>query len=504
MKKLLLLLVLVGFTSFSYSQTLIQTFTDRCTGATQVFQIAMTGTTTVVFYNRAQTFTAADIQSGAFRAWLEETYAWWAALNPCSAAQAESTTAQQTAQQTTQAATAAASNAASAAPPTPPDTSSTNNTSSAPPSTDNTASSSGTDSTSSSQSTDSSSSSSSESSQSETSDSSGGGESSEDTGGGESSESESESTEETSSEESSESESEESSEESSEEESSEDEESSDESKEEDKKEEDKKKQKKRTLAPPILAANMMGNQMLDGTWTTAASFGISQSSLTGQETYSLNTMIWSDLKQFSLGLSKSKVHFWKDYEGITYLVNPITGKRTPARDPKTGKRYVDRQNQIHHVGSTSFNYMNIYGTSVLTAGYSHVILGQNDNFWKGFAGGYAATTSIIILPESTLFSPALTFFGTKPVAFKALPRWSFGPMVAVSLTPLQITNTKNEYDKNQAEFVWNEYFTYIIGTNVNFNLTQRFVANLGINTINNTNTIIPTTFAITIGARFAF
>ena len=517
MKKLLIFLVLVGCTSFTYSQTLIQTFTDRCTGATQVFQIAMTGTTTVVFYGRAQSFTAADVQSGAFQVWLQETYAWWAALNPCSAAQAEATTAQQTAQQTTQAATTAASNAASAAPPTPPDTSSTNTTSSAPPSTDNTASNSGTDSTSSSQSTDSSSTGSGESSQSETSDSSGGGETSDDSGGGETTESESKSTEETSSEESNESESEEtsseesneseseeSSEESSEEESSEDEESSNESKEEDKKEEDKKKQKKRTLAPPILAANMMGNQMLDGTWTTAASFGISQSSLTGQETYSLNTMIWSDLKQFSLGLSKSKVHFWKDYEGITYLVNPITGKRTPARDPKTGKRYVDRQNQIHHVGSTSFNYMNIYGTSVLTAGYSHVILGQNDNFWKGFAGGYAATTSIIILPESTLFSPALTFFGTKPVAFKALPRWGFGPMVAVSLTPLQITNTKNEFDKNQAEFVWNEYFTYIIGTNVNFNLTQRFVANLGINTINNTNPIIPTTFAITIGARFAF
>lgn len=500
MKKLLIFLVLVGCTSLTYSQTLIQTFTDRCTGATQVFQISMTGTTSVVFYNRAQSFTAADVQSGVFRAWLEETYAWWAALNPCSAAQAESTTAQQTAQQTTQAATAAATQAASAPPP-PPDTSSTNTAStSAPPSTDSSASSSSTDSTSSSQSTDSSSSSSSESSQSETSDSSGGGESSEDSGGGESSESESSDSEETSSEESSESESEESTEESSEEES---EESSEESSDE-KKEEEKKKEKKRSLAPPILAANMMGNQMLDGTWTTAAAFGISQSSLTGQETYSLNTMIWSDFKQFSLALSKSKVHFWKDYEGITYLVNPITGKKTPGRDPKTGERYIDRQNQIHHVGSTSFNYMNIYGTSVFTVGYSHVVLGQNDNFWKGFAGGYAATNSIIILPESTMFSPALTFFGTKPVNFKALPRWGFGPMVAVSLTPLQIINTKNEFDKNQAEFVWNEYFTYIIGTNVNFNLTQRFVANLGINTINNTNPIIPTTFAITIGARFAF
>jgi hypothetical protein len=47
-------------------------------------------------------------------------------------------------------------------------------------------------------------------------------------------------------------------------------------------------------------------------------------------------------------------------------------------------------------------------------------------------------------------------------------------------------------------------FTYIVGMNTNFQLTQRFVANLGINTINNTDPIIPTTFAATIGARFQF
>ena len=522
MKKLLIFLVLVGYTSTNYSQTLIQTFTDRCTGATQVFQIAMTGTTTVVFYNRAKTFTAADVQSGVFQAWLEETYAWWAALNPCSAAQAESTTAQQTAQQTTQAATAAATNAASAAPPPPPDTGSTtpppstNNTSTnASSSTDSTAATSGGDTSSSSQSSDSSSTGSSESSQGETGDTGGGGESTEDTGGGESSESKSESTEESKSEESSESEEkveEEKKEESKEEEKKEEEsdseeeseEESSEESEEEKKEEDKKKEKKKNLAPPILAANVMSMQMLDGSWSSAASFGVSQSSLTGQETYSLNTMIWTNFKQFSLGLSKSKVHFWSEYEGIDYIVSPHTGKRYVSKDLKTGIRPKDRQNQIHHVGSTSFNYMNIFGTNVITVGYSHVILGQNDNFWKGFAGGYAATNSIIILPESTLFSPALTFFGTKPVNFRALPRWGFAPMVAVSLTPLQIINNKNEYNKNQAEFVWNEYFTYIIGTNANFNLTQRFVANLGINTINNTNPIIPTTFAVTIGARFAF
>lgn len=504
MKKLLIFLILVGYTSLSYSQNLIQTFTDRCTGATQVFQISMTGPTVVVFYNRSQTFTAADVQSGAFQAWLQETYAWWAALNPCSAAQAESTTAQQTAQQTTQAATAAATNAASAAPPPPPDTSSTNTAStSAPPNTDSSASSSSTDSTSSSQSTDSSSSSSGESSQGETSDTGGGGESTEDTGGGESSESKSESTEESKSEESSESEEkveEEKKEESKEEEKKEEEseEESSEDSEEEKKEEDKKKEKKKNLAPPILAANMMANQMLDGSWTTAASFGISQSSLTGQETYAANAMIWSNLKQFSLGLSKTKLHFWSEYEDISYTYSQ-KGTRIPAIDSRTGERYVDRQNQIHHVGTTTFNYMNIYGTNVITLGYSRVILGQNDNFWKGFAGGYAATNSIIVLPGSLLISPALTLFGTKPVSFRVLPRWGFAPMAAISLTPLQVN-----ISEGKAESFVNGNFTYILGSGANFKLTQRFVFNLGVNTINNTDPVIPTTFAVTIGARFNF
>ena len=37
-----------------------------------------------------------------------------------------------------------------------------------------------------------------------------------------------------------------------------------------------------------------------------------------------------------------------------------------------------------------------------------------------------------------------------------------------------------------------------------YQLTQRFTANLGINTVSNTDPIIPITFAATIGARFAF
>lgn len=491
MKKLLITLVLVGFSLESYSQTLIQTFTDRCTGVTQVFQISMTGTTTVVFYDRAKTFTASDVQSGAFQAWLEETYLWWSNLNPCSANQATTTTTQQTTQQTTSAATTAATNAASTPPPTT-DATSTQNTAPTTSTSDSGSTSADTSSTDTS-STDSTQSTETDSSSSDSTGESGG--STEDSSEGSTEET---SSEETSSEESSDSESEESvEEESSESEEESSEESSEDS--EDNEEEEKKEEKKKNLAPPILSSNLATMQMLDGTWSTAASFGLSQSSLTGQETYSANLMLWSNFKQFSLGLGKSKIHFWSEYEDMAWTVSPITGKRTPAINYFTKKRYVDRQNQIHHIGSLSFNYMYLFGTSVITGGYSHVILGQNENFWKGFAGGYAATASFIFLPESLMLSPALTFFGTKPLSFKSLPRWSFAPMVATSFTPIQLF-----YQEKQLTTLWNQHFTYILGVSTNFNLTQRFVANLGINTINNTNPIIPTTFAITIGARFSF
>jgi len=49
-----------------------------------------------------------------------------------------------------------------------------------------------------------------------------------------------------------------------------------------------------------------------------------------------------------------------------------------------------------------------------------------------------------------------------------------------------------------------ENFTYIIGANNNYKLSQRFTANLGVNTVHNTDKRIPMTYAFTIGARFAF
>ena len=72
-------------------------------------------------------------------------------------------------------------------------------------------------------------------------------------------------------------------------------------KKEDKKEEKKEEKKKSAPANPMLvASDLTAAQGPDFKYAAIASFGVSQSSLAGNESWSANAMIWSTLKQFSL------------------------------------------------------------------------------------------------------------------------------------------------------------------------------------------------------------
>ena len=120
MKKLLFILLLWGNVALAQSPIITQTYTDRCTGQTFVFSVPSNGQTVVIFYSKSRTFTANDFTNGTLRAWLEETYAWWRNLSPCSTNQATATAAQQTAQQAASTATSVATNIPPPLPPPPP------------------------------------------------------------------------------------------------------------------------------------------------------------------------------------------------------------------------------------------------------------------------------------------------------------------------------------------------------------------------------------------------
>jgi hypothetical protein len=411
LKKYLLILF---FSIASYSQTITQTYYDKCTGETKVYTIPLQGSTVVVFYNRSMVVTFNDVQSGAFQKWLDETYLWWSTFNPCSAAQATQNVVQQTTQQATQAATSAAAAAASSvsipipqSTPTP--------TASAPQTTTV----------------------------------------------------KTESKTETKTETKTEEKKEETQSESKSEEKKE--ESKSESKKEEKKEEKKKQQ---SVQPILIAANYMTMQNLDGTFNQVASFGLSQSSLTGSESYNANAMIWSNLKQFSLSLSKSTILFNYD-------------KKVPIKVGGEIFGYTYVRGSIYKITGVNINAMLMFNTKVLSIGMNDVFLLK-----KGIVFGYALGATFINMEKDVMMSPALTAFITKPFNFK---RYTISPMLAASSSPINYTTATDK-------ITFSEYITYIVGSNFDFNLTKRFKANFGITTINSTQDI-PMTYAITIGSK---
>jgi len=272
--------------------------------------------------------------------------------------------------------------------------------------------------------------------------------------------------EEESKEESEEDKEDESTEETEEEESEEDkEDESTEETEEDEEEEEKKK--KKNVNPPIVVANVSSMENLLGSFDVAMTLGVSRSSLRGDKTYALNSMIWSNLKQYMLMVNFSKVFFVK---GI----------------PK-------------YVYSTSLMGSRMYST--LTAGSNHSIVRLGK---KGSVIGISAGATSIFLNyqvskegiylDTSLLSISLTGFYTKSYNFE---RFSLSPMVAFSL-PLHMQDL---YSNTTIE---NKDIAVITGVSGNYALSKRFVLNLGVNVSSNTNKEIKSLLSFTIGSRFQF
>ena len=496
-KILYILFFFVCSNAIGQTQTVTQYFTDRCTNEVKtVTANFVNGSAVVSFYNRVKTFTWEEYTNGTLQAWLNETYAWWANLSPCSA----NTASQQSAQQTSTSATSNATNAASNA------TSNTSTTSNTNTGSTNTNSSSTTSGSSSSGNDSSNNSGSSSTGNDNSGGDNSGGDNSGDSGSSNDNSSETDnSSDDTNSSDGDESsseqeetesnnENEESNEEQEEqqEESEEDEETQSEDDSDDGEESEEENNKKRN--PIAVSANLLTQSALDGTITNAASLGFSQSSLTGTTTYSANVMVWDNLKQFTLSLSESNVFFNYDKEQKLYLRNPETGKR----DLYFGSTYG--RGSIMMIQSLTASFMYIYKTKVASFGLSNVYMGQKDNFWKGFVGGFALSGTIINIDDTIMIMPSGVLFGTKPFPTKKV---IISPMLALALNPISYSfDVKKEVLKG--DLVWNEHVTYIVGSNFDVNLTQRFRFNIGGNIIGSTLPGIPLTWSATIGSKFQF
>ena len=457
-------IVILLFPISAFSQILTQTFYDRCTGQVKTVQIQMQGTTTVAFYNKVRTFTANDFYSGEVKKWMEQTYAWWYALSPCSTAQTTQTTTTTTTNTTSNTSSSSGSSSGSSG-----SDNSSSGSSDSGGSSDNSGDSGG----------------SSDNSGDNGSDSDGGG--SDDSGdngsgddggdGDDGGSDDNDNNEEKEQEETEETEEEQEKEEEQEEESEEEEE---ESEEEESEEEESEEENKRN--PILISANLMAMSGLDGTLSNVASFGFSQTALNGVDSYSANMMIWDNLKQFTLGGAKS--HIFYNYDNAedviirdgdnTYVLGQVYGRGT-----------------IHTIQSISVSFMYMYGVMNITTGLSNVYIVQKNEKWKGLVGGYSISNNVLFGSGQYTVMPSFITFATKPYNIK---RYTLSPMLAFAFNPIYFSSLDDKIG-------YNEHFVTVLGLNVDFNLTKNFRANIGGNVVKSTDNF-PLTYSITIGAKF--
>ena len=484
-----------------YSQTVFtQTFVDRCTGDVRVVTANfVNGSATVAFYDKVKIFTYQQFLNGELQAWLQQTYAWWSALSPCSTTTTQAQQAQQTAQQAQQAAQTAASAASSVV--IPPATPPTTPPPATPPPTGGTTTTNTTNTTSggtTSGGTTSSSSSSSSGGSSEGSSSGGSTETKTETKTEETKtetkteetkteetkteetkeETKTEETKEESKEETKEESKEESSEEeSSEEESSEEsEEESKEEKKEEKKKEKEEKKKQRTLSPIQLKADMMAMQNPLGGYNAAMNFGASQSSIFGDVSYGANLMVFDNLKQATLGLNKSKI-------------------------------YMDESYNVDWIESMGVNYGNNFGTQSIGANFMRLkpmgkygTAGVGVNYTYMFGG----------LIENPMGSMGYNLLYTNSIVMNE-GRLTYSPAFIVSQTPISFTLDDNSNIKQyQAEgeillpSTVSTDAMFILANSFTYRLTKRFTFNFGYTAIKSTNPLIPLISSFTIGSKLPF
>jgi hypothetical protein len=335
------LYLLLLISSYSYSQNFVQTFVDRCTGEMKVITVPFEGSTVVVFYNKSRVFTAAEVRSGELQAWLEETYAWWENISPCSTNQAATTATQQATQNATSSTASTASTGTQS-------TNTENQTQNTEPPAQETKNESTTESTAETE---------------------------------QSTETETDSSENTEPE----GESEDNGDDTSDGEESEEENEVEEEEQQEEEQKSEKKSKKRT--PVVIAANYMAMQNLDRTYNNVFNVGFSQANYNGQSSYGASLLIWDNLKQFSASFNQSEMFYRMDN------INRFKGVLNVS------------QGSVKRIRTYSANAIYLYGNIVASSGMSQTYLNKKGLVKGAAASlTYINANGVILTPSIVLFA----------------------------------------------------------------------------------------------------
>jgi len=210
--------------------------------------------------------------------------------------------------------------------------------------------------------------------------------------------------------------------------------------------------------PIIVSSDLTSAQNLDRSFTGIINIGMSQSSLTGTSSWGVTSMTWFNLKQFAISGRYSKIQF-----------------------SKNGKLKL-----IHNFNLTGvYSYGNYLGF----LGYSAIL---NAGKW-GVTGLNVSAAATKTPEDGNLFvSPSVTAFYTKP--FKANPRLIISPEIYIISTPLI-------YSSVDKVTVTDRTFSAFLGSGFDYQLSKRFKFNFNYKLNTSTNPDFPILSFFLIGSK---
>lgn len=210
--------------------------------------------------------------------------------------------------------------------------------------------------------------------------------------------------------------------------------------------------------PVIVQSDLTTAQNLDRSFTPILNLGISRSSMTGASSWGLTSMTWLNFKQFALSGRFTKMHYSKS-GSLKYIHNlSLTGVYT-------------------------------YGNVLAFFGYSGIL---NAGKWGVTGFNLSAAGTLVSEEDNTYLSPSFTAFYTKP--FKAGKRLTVSPEIYIISTPL-IYSSKDQITTTDRTF------SGFLGSGFDYQLTKRFKFNVNYKANVSTNPEFPILSFLLIGSK---
>lgn len=210
--------------------------------------------------------------------------------------------------------------------------------------------------------------------------------------------------------------------------------------------------------PVIVQSDLTTAQNLDKSFTPILNLGISRSSMTGASSWGLTSMTWLNFKQFALSGRYTKMHF-------------------------------NKSGTLKYIHNASLTCVYTYGNVLGFIGYSGIL---NAGKWGVTGFNLSAAGTLVAEEDNTYLSPSFTAFYTKP--FKVGSRLTVSPEIYIISTPL-IYSSKDQITTTDRTF------SGFLGSGFDYQITKRFKFNVNYKANLSTNPELPILSFLLVGSK---